>query len=146
MKQQEKTPEQVKLEKTIEEYIKMVTDRADNIGLMGHQPRLRKIRESYHNGELSNSDLILVLTALAQELGGEAEPYKSVQDFANHAFKDMNWEKPAPKPQLTAAEQAAAIKDILGDKKKSKPRKKAEPKPIVINKAALPEHLRHLAK
>ena len=140
----DKSPEQVRLEKQLAEYTDAVVSKEDNIGLMGHQPTLRKIRKAWHNQELTESDLKLVLTKLARDLNGGDEPFKSAKHFYHEAFRGMKRQKLNPSV-LSALEQAALVKDILPSKKKpSGPRKKKAIKQESINVNALPAHLRHL--
>ena len=140
-----KTPEQVRLEKQVAEYTDAVVRKEDIIGLMGHQPTLKNIREAWHNEELSELELKFVLTKLAQKLNGEPEPFKSAKHFYREIFKNIKAQELNP-IALSAIEQAALIKDILPQKKKySSPRKKKVIKQEPINKSVLPAHLRHLA-
>lgn len=140
-----KSPEQVRLEKQITEYINVVVKKENTIDLMGYQPTLKKIRKAWHNQELNEAELRLVLTKLAQDLGGEAETFKSAKHFYHEAFNGIKAPKLNPKT-LSAIEQTSLIKDILPQKKKyTGPRQKKVIKEQPINKSALPAHLRHLA-
>lgn len=140
----DKSPEQVRLEKQLAEYTNAVVSKEDTIGLMGYQPTLRKIRKAWHNQELSESDLKIVLTRLAQDLDGQSETFKSAKHFYHEAFRGTKAQKLNPSV-LSALEQAALVRDILPSKKKSAaPRKKKVIKQEPINKNALPTHLRHL--
>jgi len=140
----EKTPEQVKLEIQIKEYVDLITRAEDIIKLTGHQPTLHKIRKAYKSKHISKKDVTLVCTRLAEDLQGEEEPFKSHKDVYKHMY-------PKPKAKLTpailtAVEQASKVGSILGSKKK-KATKKAKPATKTIqpiNKSALPASLRHL--
>ena len=146
----EKSVEQVKLEKQILEYTALVLAPEDNIGLLGNQPKLRKIREAYKAGSLSEQDLDLVLTNLAATLEGQSESFSSLDQFVKTAFPNVN--KPrvkVEKPVLSQAEQLAVIKGVLGEKKTTKytgPRKKKVKKEDKIDMSCLPASLRHLVK
>ena len=151
MNEIKKTPEEVKIEKVTEEYIKLCKDKQDNIGLYGYQPRLRNIRKSYRSADITELELKLVCQALATELQGERESFKSIKDFANYAFPGLQKyiaEKKRtvqPVTVLSAAEQAAIIKQTLGkSEKKPTKKKQSSPQPAQINKANLPACLRHL--
>lgn len=144
----DKTPEQVKLEKTVLEYTELVTNPINNIGLIGHQPRLQKIRKAWHSKKLTHQELGLVLTSLAQTLNGEQEAFKSKEKFreylgTRHKVAIID-ELP---PSLTESEQITKIQDILGDKpKKRKKFAPKQPKKVEININHLPESLRHIAR
>jgi hypothetical protein len=149
--QDHRTPEQVRLEKQVLEYTTLVIDPQDNIGLLGYQPRLRKIRQAWQDQDLSFKDLTVVLTSLAKELDGESEPFKDKDHFARYAWGDLlkkyHDRQEEPKPALSQAEQAAIIQSVMGDKKKKK-RSSApkQPKKVEIDVNALPAHLRKFAK
>lgn len=137
------TPEQVKQIKTINELRAAVKSDHDHIGLMGNQPSLRKIRTAYQADEISDTELELVLTALYNTTGGEPEPFKDAKDFYNEVFAGTLPTKKKFTPTLSVAEQAAAIKDIMPQKKKySGPRRKAKKKEVKIDVSVLPPELR----
>ncbi len=147
---QDITSEEAKHIRIVKEYTTLVTDPVDVINLCGYQPSLNKVRTAYHNGELSESDLYLVLNELATTLEGEPESFKS----SKHAFKYIfSGSKPKAKlnPEvLSVMEQAEAIARIMPEKKTTSyqgPRKaKAKKKEVSINIGALPAHLQHLAR
>ena len=143
MKQQEKSVEQIKHEHAVSEYMQAIKSERNIIGLMGHQPRLSKIRKSYQAGELQESDLELVVNALAKELKGEPEPFKSKRDFVQKVFGGT---KASVTNVLTGQEEIDAIARIMGDEALKKANKKSAPKKkqISIDTSVLPEHLKHL--
>lgn len=143
MKQQDKTAEQIKHEYAVNEYMQAIKSEVNHIGLMGHQPRLSKIRKSYQAGELQESELELVVEALAKELKGEPEPFKSKRDFLQKTFGGS---KVKVKQALTEQESIDAIARIMGDDKPKRAKKKSAPKKkqVSIDTSVLPEHLKHL--
>lgn len=149
MTKQALTPEEAKHLRIIREYTELVTSSANHLGLCGYQPKLTKVREAYQAGQVSDSDLQLVLNNLAIDLQGEAESFRDKKHAWSYMFGDTKLTtKPSP-IVLSIAEQAIAIKDILGDDLKKKytgPRRKAVKKTEAINVSALPEALRHLVK
>lgn len=141
MKQQDKSIEQIKHEHAVSEYMQAIKSEHNHIGLMGHQPRLSKIRKSYKAGELQESDLELVVNALAKELKGEPEPFKSKRDFIQKTFGGTKHKQ----VELTPQEQTTAIARIMGEQKRKKAKKKPAPKKKVsIDTSVLPDNLKHL--
>ena len=138
------TPEQVREIKTVSDYRAAVKSERDYIGLMGYQPTLRRIRESYHNGQVTEQELEVLLVALYKKTDGEAEPFKSAKHFYHEMFAGKKKTQQPEKPKLSAAEQAELIKDIMPKKKKTK-KHDAKPKPkkqVNIDPSLLPEELR----
>ena len=142
-----KSVEQVKLEKQILEYTALVLAPEDNIGLLGHQPKLRKIRQAFKSGSISESDLDIVLTNLASTLEGKSESFTSLDQFVRSKFDAPKAKVERPIP--TQAEQLAIIKGVLGEKKTSYTgprRKSAVKKEDKVDYSVLPASLRHLVK
>ena len=138
--------EEIKRVKTINELRDAVKSPTDYIGLMGHQPSLKKIRAAHHKGDLTPQELELVLNALYNQTGGEPEPFKSAKDFYHQVFAGK-LPKAQPKPELSTAEQVSLIKDIMPKKKKyTGPRKPAAKKEVKIDINALPPELRKYIK
>ena len=137
------TPEQVKKIKTVSDYREAVKSDTDYIGLMGHQPSLKKIRFAYQNSEINDTELEIVLNALYDKTGGEAEPFKSAKHFYHEYFVTKKKHVPV-KEKLSAHEQAEAAKAILGDdaKKVKKPKKQNKKPAITIDPSLLPDDLK----
>ena len=149
----ELTSEEAKHIRILNEYKALVTDPVDVINLCGYQPSLNKVRTAYHNGELSESDLLLVLNELATTLQGEPESFKSAKHAFEWMWRDMFKDmKPAElNPEvLSTLEQAEIIARIMPEKKKAStyagPRKAKKKKETTINMSVLPAHLQHLAQ
>ena len=144
------TPEEAKHNRVVQEYTELITSQDNYLGLCGNQPTLTKIRQAYQTKEISDTDLALVLNNVAITLKGEPEAFANEKEAFKYMFGDIT-SKPSP-TVLSIAEQAAKIKDIMGEelskkKKYSGPRKKKAVKPTeAINMAALPIHLQYLAK
>lgn len=138
----EETPEQVKKRKTITELHKVVCDSDDRTGLYGHQPTLVRIRQAYQAGECDLNQLEILLEALYAKTEGEEEPFESAKAFYKYMFPTLS--TPEPKPELSKAEQAKAIKAILGKDMKKTPKRKSAPKPVAakIDTSLIPEHLK----
>jgi hypothetical protein len=131
----------------VDEYLKAILQPQDIIGLMGHQPSLRKIREAWHAGELTEEDLMIAVDYLATTLKGHPESFKDINEFVKLYWSDLvELAHNKERPKLSTDEQRDLIKRVLGDKKKrtvSKP--KPQPKAEPIDSSKLPPHLRHLA-
>lgn len=139
-----KTPEQVRLEKQVMEYVTLVIDPENNIDLLGHQPRLHNIRKAWQDKQINIQELGIVLTALAKDLDGEAETFKSIKEFKHLYWSDLP-KKRQEKRHLTTAEQTSLISNILKDKTKTAKRAPSKPKKIEVDLDALPAHLRKFA-
>ena len=136
-----------KHKRVVKDYLKLVTDDENLIGLSGHQPTLIKIREAWENGELEHNTLLLVLNNLAIELEGEEESYSSIKTFSRE------WHNAKPGLGKTSEieiksiqEQADIVSAMFKPKKKASSAKKSKPEPkiVSIDVNALPESLRHL--
>jgi len=138
-----------KHKRVVKDYLKLVTDDENLIGLSGHQPTLIKIREAWENGELEHNTLLLVLNNLAIELEGEEESYSSIKTFSKEWCNiGIKADAGRGKSEIVKSiqEQADIVSAMFKPKKKASSAKKSKPEPkiVSIDVNALPESLRHL--
>lgn len=128
-----------------QELLEAVKSPTNIIGLMGHQPSLKKVRQAYDNNEINEQELAEVLQELAETIKDQ-ESFKSKEDLFRHMFPNPTKSITKTIPNLTQEEQLAYIKSTMPEKKKySGPRKKAAPKKVVtIDVSLLPPELRGL--
>ena len=142
------TSEEAKHLRIIREYTALITSEENVLGLCGYQPTLTKVRTAYQAGEITDSDLSLVLNNLAISLKGESEAFANQAQCLEHMFGDMKPDAKLSPVVLSTIEQCTAIQDIMGEDLKKKsysgPRRKAKKKEEAINVSALPAHLRYL--
>lgn len=140
-----KTIEQIRKEETVKEFKNVVKKVENIIGLYGHQPTLRSIRESYHNGELNDHQLDQVLKGLYDKTQGGEEPFKSAKHLYHTMFPKA---KAVPKKELASVQdQLNVIGSIVAPKKKTKAKKKTKvKKQASIDVNMLPENLRDMVK
>jgi len=145
----EMTVEEAKHLRIVREYTELVTSVENHLKLCGYQPTLNKVRKAYHAGQVTDADLTLVLNNLAVTLEGEPEAFANKKQAMKYMFGDNTPDVKLNPTTLSVIEQCTAIQDIMGDdlkpKRYSGPRRKKKEE-VAINTAALPAHLRHLAK
>ena len=159
MEEVRRDPLEVKIERVTADYIQLVKADKNMIGLIGHQPRLQKIRKAYKSGYLTDEHLEQVVVVLVKKYyeyyptsDGYQEPYNNIKEFFEVLKPGL---VPSPKKQDLTKEQSRDIIRALLEKHDPKAAKKAAKKfkakmkrkasTPKIDATALPAHLRSLA-